>query len=70
MDVRYDNALAELNDCTGHLLQLALNVLAFRISLHLGLQHMSPDWQFTSMITIAYNLEEKSKHLLAIPEIL
>ena len=70
MDVRYDNALTELNDCTGGLLQLALNVLAFRISLHLGLQHMSPDWQFTSMITIAYNFEEKFKYLLAIPEIL
>ena len=36
VDVRYNNALAELNDCIGGLLHLGPNVIPFRTLLHLG----------------------------------
>ena len=37
MDVRHNNnALKEINDCTGGLLHLGLNVVTFRTLLHLG----------------------------------
>ena len=35
VDVRYNNALAELNDCIGGLLHLGPNVIPFRTLLHL-----------------------------------
>ena len=36
VEVRYNNALAELNDCIGGLLHLGPNVIPFRTLLHLG----------------------------------